>query len=111
MQYRGNRLSATEHPRRDSTKRHFEPFGIGNASPVFVARGVRLASPPRVIGQDGLKLRLATAAGQLEAIGWGMGWLAATLDVSTPIDVAFRLESDEWNGEHRLQARLADVHW
>ena len=91
--------------------RHFEPFGIGNAAPVFVARGVRLASPPRVIGQDGLKLRLATAAGQLEAVGWGMGWLAATLDMSMPIDVAFRLESEEWNGENRLQAKLADVHW
>lgn len=91
--------------------RHFEPFGIGNPAPVFVARGVRLSAPPRVIGKDGLKLRLATAAGELEAIGWGMGWLATILDVSMPLDVAFRLETEEWNGRSRLQAKLADVHW
>ena len=30
------------------------------------------------------------------------------LDVGTPIDVAFRLERDEYQGESRLQARLAD---
>ena len=28
--------------------------------------------------------------------------------VGSTVDVAFRLERDEWNGESRLQARLAD---
>ncbi len=31
--------------------RHFEPFGVGNPSPVFVSRGARIATPPRVVGQ------------------------------------------------------------
>jgi len=30
------------------------------------------------------------------------------VEQGTTVDVAFRLESDEWNGEPRLQARLAD---
>jgi hypothetical protein len=28
---------------------------------------------------------------------------------STPLDVAFQLQQDEWNGRERLQARLVDV--
>lgn len=89
--------------------RHFEPFGVGNPSPVFASRGVRLAAPPRVVGRDGLKLRLLTDDGELEAIGWGMADLAAVLDANTRLDIAFRLERDEYQGASRLQARLADI--
>jgi hypothetical protein len=30
--------------------------------------------------------------------------------VSTPFDIAYRLERDDWNGAPRLQAKLASVH-
>jgi single-stranded-DNA-specific exonuclease len=89
--------------------RHFEPFGPANPTPVIVSRGVRLAAPPRVLGDGHLKLRLQTDSGELEAIGWGMASLASELDVSTPIDIAYRLERDDWNGAPRLQAKLAAV--
>jgi single-stranded-DNA-specific exonuclease len=89
--------------------RHFEPFGIGNATPVLVSRGVHLASPPRVVGKGHLKLRLAGDGAELEGIGWGMGDLACTLAAGTVLDVAYRLERDDWNGEPRLQAKLAAV--
>nr|MBA3891320.1 single-stranded-DNA-specific exonuclease RecJ [Gemmatimonadaceae bacterium] len=88
--------------------RHLEPCGVGNPSPVLCARGVRLAGPPKVVGSSGLRLRLATSRGELGAIGWDLAHRARELDVHTPIDVAFRLERDEWNGESRLQAKLAD---
>ena len=89
--------------------RHFEPFGVGNAAPLLVSRGVRLVERPRIVGQDGLKLRLAAGATDIEAIGWGMGWMAAELDPAVPIDVAYRLERDEYRGESRLVAKLVDV--
>lgn len=94
----------------ESLLRHLEPFGMGNPAPVFVARGVHLAGGARMIGKDRshLKLRLADGAAELEAVGWGMGARAATLGAG-PVDVAFRLERDEYNGEMRLQAKLADV--
>ena len=90
--------------------RHFEPFGPSNPTPVIVSRGVRLAAPARVLGDGHLKLRLQTETGELEAIGWGMASLASELDVSTPIDIAYRLERDDWNGAPRLQAKIAAVH-
>ena len=89
--------------------RHFEPFGPSNPTPVLVSRDVRLAAPPRVMGDGHLKLRLQTDTGELEAIGWGMASLASELDVATPFDIAYRLELDDWNGAQRLQAKLAAV--
>lgn len=89
--------------------RHFEPFGVGNATPVLAASGVRITAPPRVLRNGHLKLRLAGDGAEIDAIGWGMADIAPRLSTSTPLDVAFRLERDEWNGEPRLQARLADV--
>lgn len=88
--------------------RYVEPCGIGNPSPVLVARGVRVASAPRIVGKDGLKVRLAQHGTELTAIAWGMAHRAPELAVGATIDVAFRLERDEWNGESQLQARLAD---
>lgn len=90
--------------------RHFEPFGMGNPSPVFVARNVRLGSSPEIVGRDGLKLRLATKAGNIEALGWGMADRAGEFKAQQNVDVAFRLERDEFRGEMRLQARIADIY-
>ena len=88
--------------------RHIEPCGVGNPSPLFVARGVMVAAAPRVVGKDGLKLVLTANGRQLVALGWGMGPRIRELDVGASIDIAYRLERDEWNGESRLQARLSD---
>ena len=91
--------------------RHFEPFGMGNAAPLLVSRDVALASPPRLVGGEHLKLQLATPQGALDAIGWGMGHRARELRAGMTVDVAYRLERDEWNGEPRLQAKLVDLRW
>ena len=98
-------------PEFESLLRHLEPFGPGNPAPVFVSRGVALAGSPRTVGKEGkhLKLRLADGAAGLDAIGWGMGGRARGLGAGASVDIAFRLERDDYNGESRLQAKLADL--
>ena len=93
----------------ESLFRHFEPFGIGNPTPVLLARKVVISKPPRTIGRDGLKLVLDTGTGSIEAIGWGMAHRAAEFQPGGCVDIAFRLEKDEYRGESRLQARVADI--
>ena len=88
--------------------RYIEPCGIGNPSPLLVSRGLVVASPPRVVGKDGLKVAFSDDQRTLVMVGWGMGPRAKELDVGMRVDVAYRLERDEWNGESRLQGRLAD---
>jgi single-stranded-DNA-specific exonuclease len=84
--------------------RYLEPCGTGNASPVFGVRGVRLAGRARV-GQGHLKGTLDDGRYRLPAIGfqWAdrVPWLT-----DGPVDAAFRLEVNEWNGQMSLQARL-----
>jgi single-stranded-DNA-specific exonuclease len=46
-----------------------EPYGVGNPEPVFVARGVQLIAPPRILKEKHVKLKLK--AGQTLAKGNG----------------------------------------
>lgn len=90
--------------------KHLAPFGNGNPTPVFATRGVRLATQPRVVGRDHLKLCLGEDGYTLDAIGFGMAArLAEVARPGQPLDVAYRLEENTWNGRTRVQARLADV--
>jgi len=95
--------------RLESLFRHFEPFGIGNPSPVLLARNVTLAAPPRLVGKDGLKVVLDTGTGSLDALGWGFAHRAAEFQAGSKVDIAFRLERDEYRGQSYLQARIADI--
>lgn len=103
-----------EMPLADATEalqsliRHFEPFGIGNPSPVFLSRGVMLKSAPRTLKHDGLKLYLDTGSSVLEAIGWGFADRASEINMRGSLDVVYRIERDEYQGLSRLQARLLD---
>jgi single-stranded-DNA-specific exonuclease len=92
----------------ESLLRHLEPCGIGNPSPLFIAHEITVAAPPRVVGKDGLKLALSASGREFTALGWGMGPRAKDLEAGNVIDIAFRLERDEYRGESRLQLRLAD---
>ena len=96
-------------PAFESLLRHLEPCGVGNPAPVLMTRGVRLAAPPRTVGQGGLKLRLENESGDpIDALGWSLGARIGEIDMNRPFDIAYRLERDEWQGTSRLQARLAD---
>lgn len=90
--------------------RHCEPHGVGNPGPLFVARGVRADSAPKRVGDNGIRVRLTDDVTALDAISWEFAPRVATIDWTAPMDVAYRLERDEWNGRAKLQARLADIH-
>ena len=87
--------------------RYLEPCGTGNASPVFGVRGVRLAGR-KSVGAGHLKGVLDDGRSRLPAIGfqWAdrVSWLG-----DAPVDAAFRLECNEWNGQLTLQARLCAI--
>lgn len=90
--------------------RHAGPFGVGNPTPVCAVRGVGIAGTPRVVGRGHLKLVLAAGGATLDAIGFGMGHRIGEVGVgNAPVDVAFRLEENHWNGRTRLQAKLVDL--
>jgi single-stranded-DNA-specific exonuclease len=85
------------------------PHGVGNPGPLFLARGVRLDAPKRV-GERHIKVRLASAAGRLDAIAFGLADRHPPEALSGGLhDVLYRLEKNEWQGTTRAQAKLVDV--
>ncbi len=85
------------------------PFGMGNARPVFLTRGVPLAGAPRVVGRDHLKLRLGNGGAGLDAIGFGLAGRIPPDRVGDRADLAFQLRENEYRGRRTLQARLLDL--
>jgi single-stranded-DNA-specific exonuclease len=63
-----------------------------------------------VVGQGHLKLTLASRGTRLDAIGFGMGALAAEPGFGASlVDAAFRLEENHYRGRTSLQARIVDL--
>lgn len=89
--------------------RHFEPFGLGNPAPLLATSGIKLAAPPRVIGQNGLKFAMRDSTTELEGVWWGVSHRAEEWKATQTVDVAYRLERDLWRDTSRLVARLADI--
>lgn len=89
--------------------RQLGPHGMGNPTPVFAARGVRLMGPPRVLKEKHLKLRVAQGARSLEAIGWGWAAQGAGLVPGQTLDLAFTLDKNTYQGASSLQLVLKDI--
>ena len=80
-----------------------QPFGNGNPQPLFFARGVELAAVPRVVTDKHLFLRLRQRNYHQRAIYFDGASLALP---PAPWDVAFRIRSDEYQGETRLEMQV-----
>jgi single-stranded-DNA-specific exonuclease len=86
--------------------RYLEPCGPGNPAPVFGVRGARAVSAKRV-GTNHLRFVLDDGSGLLPAIGFRWADAVPHAWLGQPLDVAFRLERNEWQGRSTLQARVA----
>lgn len=88
--------------------RHLEPCGAGNPAPVFGVRNARAVGARRV-GTNHLRFTLDDGSGLLPAIGFR--WADAVPEdwLTNPLDVAFRLERDDWQGRVTIQARVASL--
>lgn len=93
--------------------RSLEPFGMGNPEPVFATKKVAIRDL-RLIGNEGkhLKLHITSHVSHitLDAIGFGMGKYYGDLKIGQPIDIAYCLDLNEWNGNTTLQLKLKDIH-
>lgn len=93
--------------------KQMEPFGPGNMTPVFLAKGLTDTGYGKAIGQDEEHLRLFVKQhpddNGFAAIGFG---LANKLDLTqnrSRFDAVFSIDENEWNGNVSLQLRLRDI--
>ncbi len=86
------------------------PFGMSNRRPVFVARGVELTAPPKILKDEHLKLQLGHGRARLEGLGWRLRHRIDPDDLGLgPVDLVFQVEEREFRGRTQVQAKLLDV--
>ena len=79
-----------------------EPFGIGNPAPVFWSSGCRIVGQKLLRGGH-LQLQLEQGGRELRAMAWR--W-SGPERLDGPVDVAYRIRRDRWQGVERLQLDL-----
>jgi single-stranded-DNA-specific exonuclease len=90
--------------------KRFEPFGLGNPMPTFVARKLHVVDA-RTVGREGkhLKLKLKSNGVVFDAIAFGMGDLFVKLSTGKKVDVVYTFEENVWNGNRSLQLKIKDI--
>jgi single-stranded-DNA-specific exonuclease len=86
-----------------------KPFGPGNARPVFVCRAITNKYPPRVVGNNHLKLCVAENGCIIDAIGFNFADRFQELAQAESFSLAFSLDENEWNGRVSLQMKIKGV--
>jgi single-stranded-DNA-specific exonuclease len=85
-----------------------EPFGPENLRPLFVARRVTDTGWSRIVKEQHLRFVLRQDNITLTGIGFGMAGKWALLQQKKPIDIVFKIDENEWNGEKSLQLKVLD---
>jgi single-stranded-DNA-specific exonuclease len=89
------------------------PHGIGNPTPVFAARGLRLLEAPRLLKEKHLKLRVVQVPGgrdRMDALAWRWRDRGMELAAGQEIDLAFELEESVHEDLCSLQLVVRDIH-
>ncbi len=88
----------------------FQPFGIGNAEPMFLTRGLYVFDVSTV-GNCGKHLRLTLKSPEgffQKFIGFGLGDRRAEIEKGVLLDVVYNIGANEWNGRKEIQCKLVD---
>jgi single-stranded-DNA-specific exonuclease len=90
-----------------------EPFGMGNREPVFVVKDARIASPPKILKEKHLKLRVIANGGSraLDVMAWRMAELQQTLGLAAgdTVEIACKLDENTHPDFGGLQLSLCDL--
>jgi single-stranded-DNA-specific exonuclease len=86
-----------------------EPFGPDNLRPTFLARNVMDTGWSKVVKDEHLKCVFQQDGARISGIGFNLADKLPILQTKKPLDVIFKIEENEWNGETRLQLKVIDI--
>lgn len=86
-----------------------EPFGPENPAPVFMIRGAQDKGLSRIVKEQHIRFVLSENGTSITGIGFGMADKFPLLQGGKPVDVIFKIDVNEWNGNRSLQIRVVDL--
>ena len=101
-------LTECTYPFFNALKR-IEPFGPGNARPLFLCRNLTHKYEPRIVGTNHLKMTVAAQGSMLDAVGFNFGHRLNEVKNARTFSLAFSLDENEWNGRKSLQMKVKGV--
>ncbi len=88
-----------------------EPYGMGNASPVFFARKLTVTYIRPLSDGKHMKLTLAKGDNYVEAVGFNMGAYLEKIKLQDMVDIVFNLDINVFRGERQVQVLLKDLRF
>ncbi len=85
-----------------------EPFGPDNPRPTFIARKVYNTGWSKIVKEAHLKFSIHQNGTRMNGIGFNMADKMPLLLKGLPLDLVFKIEENEWNGEKSLQLKIMD---
>ena len=86
-----------------------EPYGSGNARPVFCLLGATLLRTQNVGQNRHLKLRLGKGCAQFDGIFFSTNTAACGCQEGDRVDAAFYLQINEFRGSRTVQLQMVDI--
>jgi single-stranded-DNA-specific exonuclease len=85
-----------------------EPFGPDNLRPTFIAKKVWNTGWSKVVKETHIRFVLQQGNAKITGIGFNMASKMPLLQTGKPIDLVFKIDENEWNGEKSLQLKVID---
>jgi len=85
------------------------PYGPGNMRPIFATRKVEPVPYPRLVGNNHLKMKVRHGGLIIDAIGFGLGEHYDLTLKGKPLDIAYTIGKNEWQGVKTLQLEIKDL--
>ncbi|MBC7947825.1 MAG: single-stranded-DNA-specific exonuclease RecJ [Chitinophagaceae bacterium] len=86
-----------------------EPFGPDNLRPQFICRGAIDSGFSKIVKEVHLRISLRQDGVSFAGIGFNMADKLPLLQLRKPVDVVYKIEENEWNGQKTLQMKVIDV--
>jgi single-stranded-DNA-specific exonuclease len=85
-----------------------EPFGPDNLRPTFIAKKVWNTGWSKVVKETHIRFVLQQGNTKITGIGFNMASKMPLLQTGKPVDLIFKIDDNEWNGEKSLQLKVID---
>ena len=87
------------------------PFGPGNMRPKFMSRNLQVSGQPRLMGKgEHIRFIVSQNGRNYPAIGFKLSSHYEDLIRGVPIDLAYVVEVNEWQGQSNIQLNVRDIH-
>lgn len=86
-----------------------EPFGPENMSPTFCVRNAMNTGWSKVVKDVHLRFVMRQGHCTFTGIGFNMADKMPLLLQNKPVDLVFKIDENEWNGEKSLQLKVIDI--